>query len=288
MIQLNIPVDVPINLLSEKFLPFVDWTKIAPPEIQILPAASLKYVSTDMLVSSFLNNIIATISDEDLLSIIARDIKILTQKYDYAKDSRLEGFLHNFCDKSFVMKYAKQIHAMCEMSGGTITRVKSLLYTYNALPVEKLIGCGLYSIHWSTLNSTKVPINHRYRIMKSGSYLGYTAIYDHELVEMAPVLYTQHMRNMPFMMHIPDVFDDYAINYIFQKNTNMFPGIADRSKITWNEMINLYYDGKIYYDQIEQAWSYFLRQDDIDREHYERVIGDRMPSNSVFSAEDFL
>lgn len=288
MIQLNIPVDIPINQLSEKFLPFVDWTKVAPPDIQALHVTSLKYVSTKMLVSSFLNNTISTISDEDLLSIIARDIAILVKKYDFAKDARLEGFLHNFCDKSFVMKYAKQIHAMCEMSGVDIKRTKSLLYVYNALPIENLVGMGLYSLRWSILNSTNVPINHRYRIMKSGTYLGYTIIYDQELDEMAPVLYTQQMLTMPFITHVPDVFDDYAIEFIFQNNTNMFPGIADRKEITWNEMINLYYDGKIFYTQIEQAWKYFLRQDDIDREIFEKRIGNMMPNNTVFSAEDFL
>lgn len=288
MIQLNIPVSTPIHKLSEKFLPFVDWTNVSPTDIQSLPVTSLKYVSTKMLVTSFNNQSIALLSDEDLLSVIARDIKILAQKYDYAKDSRIEGFLHNFCDHSFVMKYAKQIHAICEMSGADIKRVKALLYTYNALPHENLIGIGLYGVHWSLLNSTRVPVNHRYRIMKSGSYLGYTVIYDQELDELAPVLYTQQMLNMPFITHVPDVFDDYAVGFIFQKNTNMFPGIADRKEITWNELINLYYEGKVFYQQIEQAWTYFLRNGDIDREAFEHRISNMMPNNTVFTAEDFL
>ena len=288
MIQLNIPVDIPLNQLSERFLPFVDWTNVSPTDIQMLPVTSLKYVSTKMLVSSFLNQGIAQISDEDLLSIIARDVKILANKYDYAKDSRIEGFLHNFCTHDFVMKYAKQIHAICEMSSVDIKRIKSLLYTYNAMPIENLIGVGLYGVYWKTLNSTRVPINHRYRIMKSGSYMGYTVVYDQEVDEMAPVLYTQQMLNMPFITHVPEVFDDYAIEFIFQKNTNMFPGIADRDEITWNELINLYYEGKIFYPQIEQAWKYFLRQGDIDREAFTQRISNMMPNNSVFKAEDFL
>lgn len=287
MINLTVPLDIPINLLSEIYLPYVDWTNVPDPDIQSLPTSSLKYVSTRKLLSTYLNNKNAGISDEDLMSIIVRDMKILNNQYDYTKDSRLEEFLHTFCTEEFLSKYNKQIYALCKLNN-TSKRTIALLLTYGLQPIHKLVDVGLYEVRWDVLNRREVPMHHRYKILRSGSYMGYMIVYDKEFVDMAPVLYTGQLESMPFMTHVPYNFDDYAIAHIFQGNTVMFPGIADRKDITWDELIDLYLAGKIHYNQIETAWKYFLRNGDFDREAYENRISSMMPNNTVFKKEDFL
>lgn len=287
MINIKVPLAIPLNQLSEKYLPYVDWTNVPTSDIQSLPTSSLKYVSTNKLLATYVNNQNAGISDEDLMSIIVRDMKILNNQYDYSKDSRLEDFLHTFCTEKFLSKYNKQIYALCKLNN-TSKRAISLLLTYGFQPLHKLVDFGLYEIRWNVLNRREVPMHHRYEILRSGSYMGYMIVYDKEFVEMAPVLYTCQLESMPFMIHVPYNFDDYAISHIFQGNTVMFPGIADRKDITWDDLIDLYLAEKIHYNQIEAAWEYFLRNGDFDREAYENRISSMMPNNTVFKKEDFL
>lgn len=287
MINLTVPLDIHINKLSEQFLPYVDWNNVPIQDIQSLPISSLKYVSTKKLLAAYttINN--TGISDEDILSIIVRDLKILNNHYDYSIDSRLERFLYKLCDMKFLSKYKKQIYSLCKMNN-TAYRVIALLLTYGLLPINELVDMGLYEIHWDALNHREVPMQHRRKVLQSGSYMGYTIVYNKEFTEMAPVLYSSILESMPFMTHVPYNFDDDAIVYIFQGNTVMFPGIADRKEITWDKLIDLYLDGKIQYDQIEKAWEYFLCNGDIDRVEYVNSISSMIPHDPVFKKEDFL
>lgn len=287
MINLTVPFDIPLNQLSVQLLPYVDWSNVTVTDILSLPASSMKYVSTKQLINVYTNNNIINMSDEDILSVIARDIKIMVAKYDYIKDSRLEGFLYTFCSFEFLMKYHQQIYAMC-MLNNTATRVQALMLTYGLQPLSKLVDFGLYEVRWDVLNRREVPIQHRFTILRSGSYMGYTIVYDKEIEEMAPVLYSEQLGSMSFIPHVPHIFDATAIDYIFQCNTNMFPGIADRTTITWNELIDLYLDEKIHYSQICTSWEFFLRNCDITVDEFSEKISSKFGNRSTFSAEDFL
>lgn len=287
MINLTVPLNIPLNQLSETYLPYVDWTKVPIPDIQSLPTSSLKYVSTKKLLASYANIKNTGISDEDIMSIIVRDLKILNNKYDHSTDSQLERFLYTFCDVKFLSKYNKQIYSLCKMNN-TAKRVIALLLTYGLRPISELVDMGLYEIRWEALNHREVSMQHRRKVLNSGSYMGYTIVYDKEFFDMAPVLYSCILESMPFMTHVPYNFDDCAIAHIFQYKTEMFPGIADRKEITWDQLIDLYLDEKIHYNQIETAWEYFLRNGNFDCEAYVNSISSMIPRDPVFKMEDFL
>lgn len=286
MIQLSIPINVPLNQLSEKYLPFVDWGRIKASDIVSLPPSSLKYVSTQKLIEFFNDQKNAGFSDEDLLTVISREITRLGDKYDYSAEYRLETFLHKFCDQEFLKKYSRQILAMCKLITSTkqvsLERVPAILAMYGFVSTDVLVGLGLHSISWDKLSSTKVSLEHRYKLLSSGSYMAYEITYNSDLPDIVPVLTTEQIESMRFI-HAPDIFDDYAMSFIGDLST-----IHDDNEVKWDELIEYYYDGKIHHQNIQNAWVYHLNDGTVNIDTIESYIRAKLPNKTVFTAEDFL
>lgn len=287
MTKLNISIDIPLHKLSDRLLPYVDWSCVHQNDILALPKDKLKYVSTDHLCGA-IGSGVSMLPDDDLLYVIARDVGILAEKYDYTTDSRLEAFLHLYCSYDFVKKYARQIYTMCEMQSHSIARAKSVILTYGLLDISKLVGNGFFDVRWTTLNSTRVPMEHRYNILKSGAYMAYVAEFDCELEEMTPVLYTEQLDSLPFITCAPTVFDDYALYYILNDRKKDYSWIENRNDIAWNELIDLYLDMTISYQLLERFWAYFLNNGNFSFDDYEERIISKKTNRSKFAAEDFL
>lgn len=283
MIPLSIEVQLDINVLSEKYLPFVEWSQIPVQDIQRLDTHKLKYCTMFKLQDAFLNQEQANMTDEDVLSMISRDINKLRVKYDYTRETRIVKFIHNFTSPLFIEKYHKQIISMVKMANNNdIARIPALFMTYG-YDTENLVGKNLYVVSWDIINSTNISIEQRFKIMKSGSYLAYVCEYDLELIEMVPLLYTEQLKQT--LVPAPDIFDDYALSFM---GRSFYPELKDRTSITWNELIDLYYKGELQKHILERAWDYFITNYDDEASAIEARISSKLSNHSIFHEADFV
>ena len=286
MPKLIIDVDIDLNNLSEKYLPYVSWENVSFKDMNSLSSNKIKYISTRELILCYGKSTATKMCDEDILSVIARDVSELGIKYDFHQDNHLSSFLQNFCTFEFLSMYYKQIHSLFLLNDAALnSHSHNLLSVYGLYPVQTLCDKSFSTIKWVTLSSKRVPIEHRFDLLKSGAFWGYTLHYNADIVATVPVLYTRHLNALGvFDNNVPDVFDSYAIDTIY----GFLELFGTEGQVTWDELIDKYYSGEINMDHLESAWYYFLCNQESDVDDLQKRIESKLPTRSKFSAEDFL
>lgn len=293
MFNLNIPVNIGINDLSTKYLPFVDWKSVSQYDIYKLDPDKLMYVDVRVLMQCYLNNTAANMSEECVMSVISRELSELGNTYNYVKESKLADFIHKFCSIEIIKNNYRQIQSLLKISimkSGNPkphfevqNKITPLFVMYGLMDTSYLVHNQVHAIDFSKLNDVQVPLDVRFKILKSGMALSYWIVNEYHLHSLVPVLKTEHLKQMPFMPEL-DVFDSYCIGHI---NGERYIPLHDKDSITWDELIDYYYNGELPLSVLEDVWDYYVRNVG-DYEEINNAFQRKYSTAPKFTEEDFL
>lgn len=293
MINLKIQIpNISVMDLKDEFLPLVDWSRIHTNELLSLPASKIMYSPVNLIIQTLKTQERAQVSDEEVLSVIARTITLMGYgfSYNYSEDSKLANLLSSFVDIEFRKKYHKQIMAM---AGYGVNAKEFVFITQfvadRILPIEYLDCIQYYKLSFERLN--KLHPDDIRKIVFNSMYVKHQLVYQVTLDELVIALPKEDLGKLHLPCPAP-LESKKLVMLISGQQNEYFDLLESKEYVDWDELIDLYHNGLVDYCGIEKAWELVLDSfstEEIKKieEYYEFDVDPKFNS-SVFMAKEIL
>lgn len=257
-VRINFNIDIDPVELNPHLRQYIDWSRISESDMQLMPVDLVLYAPIPKLLSSLNTHTYSNVSDEDVLSIVARSFnEIKKTKNNFNSETHLIQFLYKFARPGFIQQYYRQIMALNKMYCGNVSDKILYFFVINGLiAFENIYGISYYRIDHEHLMSPDVNYELRKKMIKYSNYYAYKADCDDYVAGLVVVLKTKDLEELGLPVPI-DINSNVAVNFSPVSN-NFRDYSSSRKYMDWDDLVDMYLNRDINYLQIGYLWESYI------------------------------
>lgn len=282
-VRINFNIDIDPVELNPDLRQYIDWSRIPESELQLMPVDLVLYAPIPKLLSVLNTQKYSNVSDEDVLSIIARTMNEIKKTHNnFNSETNLIRFLYQFPRPGFLQQYYRQIMALNKMYCDKECEKLLGFFAMNGLiAFENIYTIPYYTINHEHFMSPDVNYELRKKMMKYSNYYAYKANCDAYITELVIVLKTKDLEELGLPVPI-DINSNVAVN--FSPVSNAFKDYSSSRKyMDWDDLVDMYLNRDINYLQIAYLWESYINGTIYDGEDVKYNSFNR----HCFSEDDF-
>lgn len=265
----------PWELTESELKHNLDWETVTPEQFQNMPEEYFVYVPDIKMITD--NRSIDSMSEAAAFNLLRRLVKECKKPTNrWFMDNSISAFLKYWCSTEFLMINIVKIKRLLSSIDMHLSSSYVSLVHKGVLDINEVdINFGSFS--HDELNLISIPVNSRFHFLKSTNYL-YLNIHDYNDEPIAlPCCMIQEL-GLPVPNVSITVSQSDTEDYYWGSEAKNIRNAFGDSPVQWDLVLQLYFEGKLNYDDIQYVWMTIF-------EEYPHLIEDAGLSSITFKRE---